>query len=229
MAAPTPAELELLRLARLLSVDPADVDGLLPIGAADLRSLRDQVAARLHRSGREAFERAATVAGMVPAGLAATLAQKGLGPVLSARTTAVTPPDKAADLAARMPPEFLADVAVAMDPQVADELLRRLPPDVIAGVGDVLAARGEWLAMADFVGSITDEALAATVRTLSDEAVLHVGRLLQDPARVDEVVGLLDDERLASLVATARARGLEEALEDLVGRLGEDQRARVPR
>ena len=51
---------------------------------------------------------------------------------------------------------------------------------------------------------------------------------LEDPDRLDEVVGLLDDERLADAVTVARAEGLDEELAWIIESVGDEQRARIP-
>lgn len=221
-------ELERLRLARLLKTDPERLEPLAAVPTEDLKVLRDQVSSRLFDEGVESFQRAATVGNLVPTALGAKLAQHALGPVLSARTTAVTPPEKAVEMAGRFPPAFLADVAVEMDPRVADDLVKALPPKVIATVGDELADREEWLVMADFVEVISHGALATTLDALSTESILRVSRYLEDESRLDEIVGLLDDDRLAELIEVAAELGLGDNLERITNALGEDQRARIP-
>lgn len=228
MSAPDPVDLELARLARLLRVDADELADLAPAGAADLKVLRAQVAARLHDEGQDSFRRAAQVSGMVPAKLAATLAEHGLGPVLSARTTAVLDPAKAAELAERFSPAFLADVAEELDPRVVADLVATMPAQIIADVAQELAARQEWLVMADFVGAISSEALQRTVAVLSDEAVLRTSALLEDRERLEEVVAGLDDDRLASLADTARELQADELVEGLRASLSPEQRARIP-
>ena len=223
-----PAHLELLRLARLLKVDPDRLDPLSGLPVEDLRTLRDRIAERLFEEGRDAFQRAANVANFVPAPLAAKLAEHALGPVLAARTTAVTPPQKAVELSGRFSAGFLADVAEEIDPRVVDDLVESLPPKVVAAVGRELAAREEWLVMADFVGGISSAALVATVEALSTESILRISVYLEDPDRLDEVVALLDDERLADAVTVARAEGLDEELAWITESVGDEQRARIP-
>lgn len=227
MSRATPTELELLRLARLLDVDTARLAPLADLPLEDLKALREQTAGRLFDEGEDAFRRAAHVANLVPAALAAKLAEHALGPVLSARTTEVIAVDKAADLSSRLSPGFLAEVAMQIDPSVVDELVTTMPPDVIAAVGEELATRQEWLVMADFLGVISTPALEATLHAVSAEAVLHVAQLLEDDDRLDEVVSLLDDDRLAGLVATAERTGQQDLLAELAGAVSADQQARL--
>jgi hypothetical protein len=75
---------------------------------------------------------------------------------------------------------------------------------------------------------ISSAALVATVEALSTESILRISVYLEDPDRLDEVVALLDDERLADAVTVARAEGLDEELAWITESVGDEQRARIP-
>ena len=74
MSRATPTELELLRLTRLLDVDTVRLAPLADLPLGDLKALREQAAGRLFDEGEDAFRRAAHVANLVPAALAAIAA-----------------------------------------------------------------------------------------------------------------------------------------------------------
>jgi hypothetical protein len=222
-----PADLEVRRIARLVGVDPAELAGLEAVGAPDLRVLRDQIAATLFDAHTDSWERAVAVAGVVPTGLAAKLGEKALGPVLSARVTALTPTDKAVDIAGRLDPSFMADVAVNVDPRTITDLVVAMPPKTIAAIGRELAARHEWLVMADFVAAITPEALRTTIGVLDDEAVLRIAPLLEDPDRTTSVVALLDDDRITRLRDVAEREGLVDHLAHVRAVVDPAQQARL--
>jgi hypothetical protein len=188
-----PEELEVRRIARLVRLDPAELDGLADVPLEDLRALREQLLAALFDANADAWQRAVAVAGVVPAGMAAKLSQAALGPVLSARVTALTPTRKAVEIAAKLDPAYMADVAVEVDPRRITDIVVALPPATIAAVGRVLADRGEWLVMADFVAALTPEALRTTIAALDDEAVRQIEPLLEDEDRIAEVRALLDE------------------------------------
>ena len=89
----TQAEIE--KLAGLLGT-PADRFGYLePLGEETVRALREAATDRLFDADRKLFDRLAAGAAIVPDGLAATLAQKAFGPLLTARITAAVDPKKA--------------------------------------------------------------------------------------------------------------------------------------
>ena len=223
----SPAELEVRRIARLVNVDPGELEALHAIGAEDLRVVRGQIVAKLFDEHTESWERAVAVTGVVPTGLAAKLSEKALGPVLSARVTGLLSPDKAVDVGSKLSPAFMADIAVNVDPRKVTDLVVAMPPQTIAAVARELAARGEWLVMADFVAAVTTPALRTTVDAVDDRAVLQIAPLLEDPERVRLVISLLDDERLAGLRETAEQEGLTAHLEHVAQQLDEAERHRV--
>ncbi|WP_370325728.1 hypothetical protein [Euzebya sp.] len=223
----SPAELEVRRIARLLRIEAHLLADLVAVGVEDLRTLRDQITARLFDAHAESWERAVAVAGVVPTGLAAKLAERALGPVLAARVTGATPPQRAVDIGRRLSPEFLADIAVNLDPRKVTETISAMPPDTIAAVSRVLEQRGEWLVMADFVAAVSPESLAETVDVLTERAILQVTVLLEDPVRIAQVVELLDEGRIEAVRRTAAAEGLEAHLAHLADAVEEPHRARL--
>jgi hypothetical protein len=223
----SPVELELRRLARLLHTDVDALAGLEAMPVEDLRTLRGQIAAALFDHGADSWERAAAVSGVVPAGLAAKLAQGALGPVLAARVTSQVDVDRAVEISTRLPPEFMADTAINIDPRQVTDLVSHLPPATIADVGQVLAERGEWLVMADFVAAVDREALRATVDALDEHALLRTAVLLEDPGRIEEVVAMLDADRLARVREVARSHGLTGHLTFIAQACGPGQRRRL--
>jgi hypothetical protein len=222
-----PEQLEIRRLARLVRVDPDELAGLGSLSAEDLRTLRGQVAAVLFDGDSDSWDKAVAVTGVVPAGLSAKLAQGALGPVMSARVTGRIDPAKAADVAAKLPPDFMADTAVNIDPRQTTDMIVALPPQTIADVGTVLADRGEWLVMADFVAAIGTDALRTTIDSLDEVAVLQIAVLLEDPERVDAVIGMLDDDRVAALRGAADAEGLHAHLDWVTDAAGPVQSGRL--
>lgn len=222
----SPSELEVRRIARMINVDPAQLEGLEAAEDTALQQLRGQIAAKLFDEHTESWERAVAVANVVPTGLAAKLSEKALGPVLSARVTALTPPAKAVEIGAKLSPRFMADIAVNVDPRKIVDLVVAMPAQTIAAVALELADRGEWLVMADFVAAVSEPALRTTVDALDDHAVLQIAPLLEQPDRLALVVDLLGEERLAELRETARRDGLQAHVDHVARVLDGDHRVR---
>ncbi len=223
----SPVQLELRRLAHVLHIGVEEVEGLAPMGATDLRVLREQVMAKLFDEGADSWERAVAVSGVVPTGLAAKLTERALGPVLAARVTAHAPPEKANDIGGKLSPSFMADIAVHVDPRHIGDLAATMPGDRVAAIGRELAAREEYLVMADFVTALPEQTLRATVEALPDHALVLILVLVEDPERITQVVALLDDRRVMALRALADHDGLEAHLSHITDVVDDTQRARL--
>lgn len=223
----SPAELEVRRIARLANLEPGDLTGLESIGVQDLRTLRDQIAAKLFDEHTESWQRAVAVSAVVPAALSAKLSEAALGPVLCARVTPLTPPAKAVDIGSRMSPEFMAEVAINLDPRKVSDLVVAMPPATIAAISRVLADRSEWLVMADFVATVHPEALRATIQALDEESILRIAVLLEDRQRIIAVAKMMGQDRLAGMRQAAADNDLQAHLDFVRDSLDSQQRARL--
>lgn len=226
MSAALESRAQVLRLARLLDADPERLSGLEAAGPEALRRLRDQISDALFASGMAGLERAAALGGLLPAPLVSQLAQRALGPQLAARTAALLDADRAIDLAGHLPLAFLAELAVSIDPRRLREVIASLPVERLIEVGDELTRREEWVVMGSVVDHLPDATLEAALDALDDEAVLRVGFVLDNKARLDEILGHLDDQRIASVISVAAREGLWLEAIDLALNAREE-RARV--
>ena len=218
---------ERLRLARVLGVEPEELDFLERAPTAALAEVRGAVLDRLLARSRREFERAVALADRVPHALAATLAQRAMGPVLGGRAAALLDADTAAALAQRLPAEFLADVATHVDLRHVGPLIGGIPTDTMGGAGRVLRGREEWIVLSAFVGFVPDAKLEELLELFDGEALLRAGFVIEDTSRLNPVVGLLPDARLDELLDAAHDHALWPAAIALVGHLGLEQRRRV--
>ncbi len=218
---------ETLRLARVLGVEPRELDFLAEAPTAALAEVRGAVLDRLLERSRHEFERAVALADKVPRGLAATLAQRAMGPVLGGRAAALLDADTAAALAERLPAEFLADVATHVDLRHVGPLIGGIPTDTMGGAGRVLRKREEWIVLSAFVGFVPDAKLEELLELFDGEALLRAGFVIEDTSRLDPVVALLPEKRLDELLDAAHEHALWPAAIALVGHLGAKQRQRV--
>jgi hypothetical protein len=218
---------EVEKLARCLAADPERLAALETCPPKALRKLRHQVADHLLEADRTAFSRAAAASSSVPAAVAAKMAEKALGPLLTARVAALVDEDRIFGIVKRLPDDFLAEVALELDPRHARHVLLSIPPERMADVAAELDERGEHVAMSGFCAHITPDALAAVVDVLSPDALLRVGYLLEAPDRLDGIVAGLSDERLTAVVELAEAEGREEELAGICKHLKARQRRRV--
>ncbi len=194
---------ELLKLARVLSIDPDELAFLEGGDPGELRELRASIADRLLAVDREHFERIVALGRHLPSRVAAGLTQHALGAQLSGRAASLLTADELADFADRLPADFVADVAAVMDLRSVGALLDQIDQAKVVEVTRVLDERQDWVTMGAFGGRIRRDALIQVIEMLDGEALARVGFLLENRSRLDEIQGLLDDEKLQGLLIAA--------------------------
>jgi hypothetical protein len=216
LSATLEARAEIAKLARLLGVEPSELDYLTVAQPDDVRRFREQLTDALYDRDRARFGRLAAGSRVLPSALAATIAEHALGPMLCARLSGLIEPAKAVDIAKRLQPPFLAEVAIDMDPRRAKDVIARVPADVIAAVSRELASRGEVVTMGRFVAYLGDGALRAAMEGTDDVTLLQTAFVLEGKERLDHIVALLPADRLPGMVRTAETHGLWAETLDLL-------------
>lgn len=224
---PVDAPPEIQRLARVLEVEPHELDFLSDVGESDLRTFREQVTDTLFDAHTPLLRRLATAAKLLPAPVSAKIAQSVFGPLLCARISGELEPDKAGDVAKRLPVDFLTDVAVELDPRRVRGVLTRIETDTIRAVASELASRQDWITLGRFVGHLEHDMLQVALSGLDDAALLSASYTIDDVAAVPAVLDLLDDQRRRALVHVADTEGLWPTLLELATHLRDDQRAEL--
>jgi hypothetical protein len=220
------SRVEILKLARLLHLEPERLSYLENVPADDIRRLRERATDRLFDADGQALQRVAAASRLLPTPLAAAIGQRAFGPLLCARVAGRLDPGRGVELASRLPAEFLADVAVELDPRRASHVIVRIPTAQIVEVAGVLARRREYVAMGRFVGHLSDEAISGALDVIDDASLLQIVFVLEGKQRLNHVAGLLPEARLPGLVrAAAKGKLWSEAL-DLLSHLGEHRRGR---
>ncbi len=227
MTGPLAHRAETQRLARVLGVEPEELQFLAGAPVEALAELRNGVLDRLLDHSRDEFERAVSLADKIPRGLAATLAQRAMGPVLGGRAAALLRADMAVALAERLPADYLAEVATHVDLRHVGPLVGGIPEKTLEEAGRVLREREEWIVLAAFVGHVPEGKLRNLLAVFDSEALLRGGYVMEDPSRLDLVVALLPDERIVELVAAAHELALWPEAFALATHLGPEQAARV--
>jgi hypothetical protein len=218
------AHAEVLKLARLLGREPGELAYLERLAPSDLRALRDSVTETLYDANGHALGRLAAASRLLPSGVTATIGQRAFGALLSARLAGLLETAKAVDVASKMPPPFLADVAVELDPRRASDLIATIAPALIGQITAELVARREYVTMGRFVGHLGDEAIAASLATMDDEAVLQVAFVLEDRAQLKRLLSKLPKDRWAGVIAAAAREGLWLEALDMLNHLSKRQR-----
>ncbi len=219
---------ELERLARELEVDPADLAGLHDVGTDGLRRLRHLVSNALHDEHHQAFQRAAQASVLLPVALTAKLSETLIGPYLSSRIAAEMAPDRSIRLARHLSTGFLADVCLSLDPSRVADTVRGLPDDRVVAVGLELLRRKEYVTLGKFVDVVNHSVLAAmAAEVTTGPALVGIAFAIEAHHRLDDLIGLLDDDRLDLLVATALERDQLLTALALMSHLSPDNRRRA--
>jgi len=218
---------EILKLARQLEADPAELAYLQYVAPQDIRDLREQVTVAVFDADRQLLQRLAAATKLIPTKLAAAIAQQALGPLLSARVTGLLEPPRAVDIAARLPTEFLADLAVKLDPRRASRVIAEIPPRQIGQITTELAEREEYIVMGGFVGHLPEAALRAATEVVDDEDLLLTAYVVDAKGNLGALVGLLPEERLDSIIRTAHEADLWREALDVLGHVSERQRGQL--
>jgi hypothetical protein len=210
---------EVLKLARLLRRDPETLDYLERIDPDELRAFREQVTEMLFSAHAGALGRLAAASRLLPVGVTASVAERALGPVLTARIAGLLEPDRAVEIAAKLPRPFLADVAAEIDPRRAGAVIALIPPHQIADITGELVHRAEHVTIGRFVGHLTAEARQAALRMIDDVTALHVAFVVEDDFGLRQMFEDVPPERRPRLVDAAHRAGLMAELKHLIGRL----------
>lgn len=210
---------ELLKLGRLLDMPPDRFAYLGKLRPDEIRFLRELATDALYHHDRERFQLIAFASRLLPLALTALIAQKAFGPLLCARIAGVLETDHAIALADRMPADFLADLAVGLDPRRCSDIISGMPADQIAEVAELLAARGEFVAMGRFVGHMTDEAIEASLAVVDEPALLRVSYVLEGDDGLERVIRLMSSEHLRRAIRAATDHDLWPEALDLLGRV----------
>jgi hypothetical protein len=219
------ARVEIVKLAKLLGVGTDKLDYLAGADAGDLRRFREQVTDVLFDGDRARLGGFAAGSKITPAPIAATVAERALGPVLCARLTALVEPNKAVEIAKRLPAPFLAEVAVEMDPRRARDVIAHVPDDLIGAVATELAGHGETVTMGRFVAYLSDGALRAAMDGIDDVTLIETAFVMEGKERLDHILGLLPDDRLRTLIIAADERDKWPETLDLMTHVGTARRA----
>ena len=198
------------RIARLLRLDPTEIRGLEGIDDADLRVLHDQISRALFAEGQRRFARVAGLSKTIPGPLAGVLAEKFLPPMMAARVSENLDPAKARDLIGRVSIGYLAEIALALDPVRSRPVVQKLPPEPIGKVAKELFGRKEYATMAEFVGTVTVDALFAALRVASPHDLLAVVPLLEWNDKLDTVIAELPAAQVAQIATALTAEELAD-------------------
>jgi hypothetical protein len=217
----------MVRLARLLAIEPGELQGLDEVPADDVRALHDLISESYFAAGREQFSRVAGLSRTLPSAVAGKLAERFLPPVFGARTAEMLEPDKAADLVTRLSIRYLADLSLALDPTRSRPVVRAIPASRVGEVAAELFRRREHVAMAEFAATVTPQALAAAIEAADGRDLLEVIALITWNDEIEMVFKRLPGVKVDAILAEVIDGGRWEEGNDVLDRLPAAARARA--
>lgn len=201
---PVTSRAELTKLARTLDLPQERLEFLGKLPPVVLRHLRENISASLFDRQAGVLKRIASASRLLPIGLLAVIAEKVFGPLLCARVAGFISPERAIDISARLPTPFLTEVTLTIDPRRARELVASFPVERVVEIALALFARHEYVTMGRFVDVLRKPALKAILARMDDdEALLRVAVMIESKAKLNEVVGLLPEQRLREVIQAA--------------------------
>jgi len=221
------ADVEIVKLARLLGTAPDELDFLRQIDWRDLRDIREQMTVVMFDNDRQMLQRVAATTKLVPPKIIAAIGERAFGPLLCARVAGLLDPSRAVDIVANLPTGFLADVAPHMDPRRASRVIAEIPPKQIAAITAELAKRGDHVTMGGFVGHLSERALQAALDVVDDESLLHTAYVVESKSSLGSLVALIDEERLGEIMRVANSAGLWREALDVLRHVGDRQRGEL--
>jgi hypothetical protein len=169
------ADVEIVKLARLLGTDAGELGVLRQIEWREPRDLRDQMTVVMFENDRQMLQRVASTTRLVPPKITAAIGERAFGPLLCARVAGLLDPSRAVDIIAHLPTPFLADVAAQLDPRRASRVIAEIPPQQIAQITRELAARADlWAPTVRFASELepsTQNEVATLVAALDDDVL----------------------------------------------------------
>ncbi len=230
---------ELLRLARMLHCHPEDLRPLETLDTAELLHLRRAIDARLSREGQAAL-RGLTAAGkMVPARLSAKIAEKALGPVITAEMARKLEPGRSGKIACHLSPAFMADVARYLPAEDSGALLLGLPVSILRVVTHELAHRGETIVLATLVARLPTPTIVELAAELNAETLADTAMLMDDPAPLAgalsefapavlaDAAGYLPDDRIVEIISGLRDDLIFAVADELIRSKNYEELARL--
>jgi len=196
---------EVIKLGRVLGLEPAQLEFLHHTPAQDIRHLREVTHEYFFNRGRTMFQRLAATTKLVPAKLTAYIGQKVFAPVFIARIAGEMSPERAVDIAQRMEIRFLADVTLELDPRRVGDIIRQMPVAIIRDVALELIRRGEFITMGLFVGYLSESAIRQVMAAITDEEyLLRIGLFIEAKEQVPKLMRLVPDERFPRFLKLAQ-------------------------
>lgn len=218
----------LLKLARALDVEPAEVEFLRDLPVETLQSLKWRAIDIVTKRTRARLQRVATASKLTPIPVAASLGEKWFGPVLGAQMVGLVDPSMGVKFAKHMSMDFVADVSARIDPRIMGELAERYPIDIMKEIARTLSLREDYLTLSLFTGHMSPGIIADLLASIDDPAVsVRIAPFVDDPADLDPIVAEFSDAYLVDLQQGIVDDELFDDARYVAGHLSDTQLARL--
>lgn len=204
------ARAEVVKLARELHVPAEDLAFLLDSDEAAVRRFRRGIHHALDAPHRPMFQLLARVSALIPNTLAVGIATRFFGPMLCGMMASSLSPERAVALIGHMPVEFLADAAPYVDPEAAAPIVKEFDTDVLVPVMAEMLRRKDFVTLARFLVSATDQQILDVVPHIESGAdmlsVAFNAELDSVSDRFEPVLAALPEERIRAILEAAHDR-----------------------
>lgn len=220
----------LAKLARVLEVEPSEVDFLAHLPVETLRDLRWEISDGLNAADARRLNGVMAASKLVPIGVAATIGERWFGPVLCARLVGLVDPKRGGQYAKHLSVDFMADITARTDPRAVGGLVHELDLRAMQRIAATLLERGDHLTLSHFVGHLPPDVVAAILDAIDDNAaVVRIARYVEDLSHLDPVVERIPDDRIVDLVRAVASADLWADGLHLFSQLGDVQITRIAR
>lgn len=227
MSAQLETNAEIVKIARLLDADPAEIEYLDEISPEALRNLRRSLLDRFYGGTDEGIQRFAKIGNLLPAKVIAQLTKEAVGPVMAARIAGLIDPKQAAAVVSNLPAKYVAEIATHIDPRRVEPVIGRLPDETVEKIAKELIDRKEYVTMGQLTSFVSDDILNSSFQYASDEALLQVAFVTEDKSRLSDALAPQTDERITNIIKTAVFTKLWPEAVDLLTQLSDEQYLRV--
>lgn len=195
---------EVRRLAKLLHRDVGELSYLDALNGSELQELRQAFQNRLLNDHGETFAKLAAGGKIAPDALSAMLCKRIFGPTITANMAYYTPAEKAARMIGHFDDEFMAEVVREQIPERAQELLEKIPADLMRGATRALLASRDFHIMGGMTDYMPEEKIAVLMEEITDIADnLRTSSYCQHKDRIARLTIGFDDELLKELIEAA--------------------------
>ncbi|MDF1724020.1 MAG: hypothetical protein P1U59_05830 [Alcanivorax sp.] len=193
-------QIELEKLDQYLTLDHSTWQALADAGTSNLRELREHIEQEMYDQHRKGFQHLASWTRWLSIKQLAKLAY-AIGAKMAARLVGEMDPYFAVKVARRLTPDFLGEIAAQADPRKIREIIRRLPAEIIREVALKQIQEKQFLLLGRFADALSAPSIREVVNAVKDDgALLTIAFYMENTAQLSNVIRMIDNSRLASIV-----------------------------